>query len=735
MSGSAYGGQASASFADGLMKGYGFVDKALFNNEKLKDAERTNKVKDEIYDMTKNAEMLATKRAEDIMYNSAVAKAGGTPEQLQQHTTEQLQQLTEENKQMKSAVNGGIARNTMNALYTQTNIKDRDTELQRAVSIFKQNPSAAKSLGIKDISSAHVVNPNNKKEVDEVMKLAEMKGWTIPEDGASPALQKNILDMMQVVYVDGVLQDLASLTAAIGAPVVMSREDKETVEAHYEAMSSVNTLHSAGSEGLYFEKTGSKSVADRFNNAGNIRYGDFAAARGGKKGNSKETQAIFDTWEHGIDAQRDLLTSKTYRGLTGEGVINKWAGKKPNDGNRNYIDYVQSRTGMDMGSTVISNLNPQDLTKFMQAKYEFESGNRQPGRIYGGTASKTMTNTAQPLVDSMVEDDHLDYEKLNILQSLAGVTVTKNPKDSKKTALMRNYDWMKETFGEDVATATLIKPTDSRTTKQKDYDFLVKNGKSPDEANTLIFEKETSQPAKMKEIKALQSMVNPTTGEHYTQQEAMEKVYATAYAKNQKMKTDTTEKVLDYKFDPAQPAQPNESEIQSETVNSKLYTSKLQKDEQELKAKADVLPGLYRLRDKLADKKWESGVIDKAINWATSIASDDIARMTIEQIRGDASISYEAAAYLKAMSGASATDAEFQEKLKTLAGTADMQPSERRARLDNFIEAYTTGIKASANSLGNSGLPVSARKVLSGLEKQKPTQVDKGVSIADKYRK
>lgn len=113
--------------------------------------------------------------------------------------------------------------------------------------------------------------------------------------------------------------------------------------------------------------------ADRNRNPGNIKYGKFAQKYGARK--DKDGFAIFPNINAGLQAMKDLLSSKSYKDMSVKDAISKWTAGQP----------YRYDLG-DISSKKVSQLSPQEFETVIGTMRKGE------GTIYG-IAPKPSTRT------------------------------------------------------------------------------------------------------------------------------------------------------------------------------------------------------------------------------------------------------------------------------------------------------------------------------------------------------
>ena len=140
-------------------------------------------------------------------------------------------------------------------------------------------------------------------------------------------------------------------------------------------------------DGAVTRRTGSRSW--RNNNPGNIEYGAFARRHGAMGSDGRF--AVFPTVEAGRAAMSSLLfESPSYRGLTIQGAVNRYAPPTEND-SRNYAAGIASALGLP-ASTPLSALSPEQRNTMLDTMQRIEGWT--PGREErtGGTSQPTPQN-------------------------------------------------------------------------------------------------------------------------------------------------------------------------------------------------------------------------------------------------------------------------------------------------------------------------------------------------------
>lgn len=136
----------------------------------------------------------------------------------------------------------------------------------------------------------------------------------------------------------------------------------------------------------------SGTAATRNNNPGNIRPGNFATQAGavGVSNTGVNGQfAVFPTVQAGLEAQKKLLTSDAYSGLTVSQAIAKYAPPKEN----NTAAYQKAVLGVLGSDKRMADLSPQELNTMMAKMHEVEG---YKGAATGAPIPPTSVATSTP---------------------------------------------------------------------------------------------------------------------------------------------------------------------------------------------------------------------------------------------------------------------------------------------------------------------------------------------------
>ena len=117
----------------------------------------------------------------------------------------------------------------------------------------------------------------------------------------------------------------------------------------------------------------------RNNNPGNLEYGDFAKSKGAIGSDGRF--AIFPDMDTGYNAQKALLQSGSYKDLSLQGAIGRYAPSSENDTGR-YINSLVKYTGISPDIT-LSQLDDEQLNQLVRAMSMVE-GMKSGETIKGG---------------------------------------------------------------------------------------------------------------------------------------------------------------------------------------------------------------------------------------------------------------------------------------------------------------------------------------------------------------
>ena len=105
------------------------------------------------------------------------------------------------------------------------------------------------------------------------------------------------------------------------------------------------------------------------NNCGNIRWGSWAESRGAV--DDGDGYAKWETPIQGLAAMISLLGVKSYRDLSMEDAIARYAPSTDNNRPREYADYVSHRAGVFI-TDKIGSLDPFEILRVVEAMIRFE---------------------------------------------------------------------------------------------------------------------------------------------------------------------------------------------------------------------------------------------------------------------------------------------------------------------------------------------------------------------------
>lgn len=120
------------------------------------------------------------------------------------------------------------------------------------------------------------------------------------------------------------------------------------------------------------------SIAWRYNNPGNLKYGPFAKSKGAI-GAGDGGHSVFPNLDIGKEAMRQLIfgSERGYNKMTLENAIAKYAPTSDGNDPDTYANYVSSRSGVSK-SRVLNTLSPTEQYKvleIMMVMEGFKTGN------------------------------------------------------------------------------------------------------------------------------------------------------------------------------------------------------------------------------------------------------------------------------------------------------------------------------------------------------------------------
>jgi len=727
-----YLGQAMGQFAQGAMQGYAFVDNAMndkvkreqaktlyeqqeaMNQEKIAKAKRDNLNDQNLYNAVNSREQMQTvakQQADAIQQNYAQQQQSYTSDEQKQ---QQREQNTTEILMKKLQKSNGTAMNSiLNDIYSTSNTADREKQLNRAIRVFKDNTDFTQTLGIKNLDTADVLRLGNKK--DEQYAIDYLAGYGIDarEAYTDPRKMEAMLDSVPVVKVDAQYIPLDHLTTATGGSKYLRPEQQDIIDSTREQITN-SFAPRADSPDLTAEQEGNIDENNYLAKVANIETDGKDPYNQPQNRNGYEGKYQFryrDEGDAGYAIAKELgidpkapktpeqqeaimrkFTDTNRSQLDARGIestdYNLWLAHNQGVGGANAIlkgklTPTIRRNIKNQG--IVGNTDTELINNYHE-KFAPRFG-EQPQQQMPKEAKKRMIADVAQSTDNFKKP--IDDDKLAHLYALAGKTDPR-ASDEKMTSFMKNYAFMTGTLGmeKDQAVKSLAKKERVSPLKKAIREQEVLRT----QADKAI---EDGDFARADQLNAQADTYTPY----------IDKTAKGTTAVTDERNAEEIKKRLNWTFDPNKEDVETESTIEAEFRDSKGYNSKVVKSEAEFKAMADLLPQLNKLRKDMASPKWDSGLVDTVWEKGKGMLIDDIAKQTTQQIMADQGISYNAANYLKLMSGSSATDKEYQDKLKTIAGTSDMQPSQRLAILDSFISQNKMAMRTQGESLAKSGLP------------------------------
>ena len=746
-------GQAMDSFATGVQQGYGFVDNAISKRQDREIQQQQAKQQADLRaEQIKQAQMKSGWMTELDDANNPQAQLN----KVQQESQQAIAEVTKQSQKM----NGMNMDMDINGLTVQPTIKDRDEYLQSVNAKIKSNPQAYSALGLKgklevlNVSSRDdkswmathlekrginpkdldldITDPADQDIWDEVLTKA-MDIYPVVKDGenrvdmnelgigsgsinkATPAVRKQIEANMQMredelynlvqekrVGKDGVDANFNNATDDVTPKLDVEIDEEATkalatddasVTAMQEGATGIDMVEEA--KGDFVAKDvgdfKAKTIQERYDSVGDKAqnfYKDFTAWAGEKGIDVAMAEGARD------QARQEELYAQ---GRTKPGPIVTWTkNSKHKDGNA--MDVVAGDYQNAEANTTVAKAMRQFAKENPQYGASFLSIAKDPNHVqFDGTSQDP--KQAIPTTKSKTSQDRIDF-----LYSALGMT-NPNSKDTKNSKYLSGY-------GKLIA-------------EQADYPVGSKEW--------LAYEKQKVDKADgvPEAVKAkMDAAVVLAEPDKYTEAEVMgaKALITPSAVRTQDAKEIKTENVLKIadSVDLAKPVDNQDYALEAKTRNDKgLYTSSVQKAEQDLNNMMSSHASLGKLQKALESSKYDSGILDNALNYMKGIAPDEMAKKSIEQIEAESKGGVVVAQIVKDLSGLAVTDAEFQRTLKNVMGDPSMQPSEKVTRIKSYIEGFNDRLEAQAKDLGRKGLTVTSKKALGRIaESNKASKVE-----------
>jgi len=148
--------------------------------------------------------------------------------------------------------------------------------------------------------------------------------------------------------------------------------------------------------------------------------------------------------------------------------------------------------------------------------------------------------------------------------------------------------------------------------------------------------------------------------------------------------------------------------------NSDIMTTQMKKEVEELRGQATVIPALRDVQTAMNKPGVKTGYLDNTVKWLAErsldgglgieslVGMDLEATAEAEQLGG-----IEGANLLKVLSGASATDGEFQRTINNIIGDKNLDEKAKSQRIKTYLNRYVTTYSDKVRRLRND-LPVTA---------------------------
>ncbi|WP_082502876.1 TIGR02594 family protein [Methylobacterium sp. Leaf100] len=175
------------------------------------------------------------------------------------------------------------------------------------------------------------------------------------------------------------------------------------------------------------------SRAWRNNNPGNIERGSFADEHDAIGGDTRF--AIFPSEQTGLLAVGALLRSPSYRNLTLQAAINRYAPPSENN-TAGYIGFVSSKTGIDAGD-VLSTLNDSEIAKLCRSIQVIEGWN--PGREYEAGARSSLVGVKPKEPVSSAAEAATDWMRVALTEEALPWTERSEWQDPGENPRILNY--------------------------------------------------------------------------------------------------------------------------------------------------------------------------------------------------------------------------------------------------------------------------------------------------------
>ena len=498
------------------------------------------------------------------------------------------------------------------------------------------------------------------------------------------------------------------------------KQGSQEVSNYNDYLATIDTFETDGTKDRYTQKNpnstayGRGQVVDKTNAAIAKRLGltpDQARTRDGQDMVLKE---LYKDFTNTLDKAGLPKTRDSYYALhqMGEPVGTKYL--------KGNIDSSVIKAMRGQFKDKGKGISDQDIVTKWENRFTKEGNSKVVKSAYNNYKAQTGTSGTAPMSDM----------RMRKVYALLGVTYPKDP--NAPTTKMKNYDFL-TTLGveQDDAVDMVFGRTKGNTIRNsqwmklhneqkqfepgsKEWDQLetAKAGESSKYFNTT----KSKDRAHYDAIKA-----NPESTPEQIQlaEDGLRKLDQTSHVIDKNYDTMKTAEVISTAktADFTKPSTKDDVKLEATAKNDpKIYNSHVQKAEQQLNDSLSNLRGINRVQDLMSDKGYDSGMLDTAMNYVSSILPDAMAKKTDAQILADSGGNILTAQIVKELSGLQATDTEFARTLRNTIGDTSMQPSEKVKIIQNYIRGYNTKLRDQAKALGEKGLVDTAKNAYSQLD-------------------
>ena len=254
-------GQAANAFGQGMMQGYGFMDKMAnsaqvreINDEKLINAKSINNARSVITDnLSKEQKQLeaaktanaATQQTQQFMAQQGYAATNEQSQQAEMNKAMGFDIESLKASQMKQ--NGNVANGLMTPIATANTLDERRENLTTAVSQMKTNPDIPKTLKLGNLDAIRVLDVNDPKDNKFLMDYAYdtygLDITTMPKERGDEVLNslRETLSIVNAPDEKGKLHyvSMENLLVGTGGVNTMSVPNKKKMEVNAEQVRDV----------------------------------------------------------------------------------------------------------------------------------------------------------------------------------------------------------------------------------------------------------------------------------------------------------------------------------------------------------------------------------------------------------------------------------------------------------------------------------------------------------------